>query len=146
MTKMKGLLLPGLFFIAQGARAALPELPRVFLDTNYPLINGTSCAASTTAQFSGCLTTMAGANPNLNHEIVLTAGNTFTGPFTLPARAAGTGWIVIRSNALASLPAAGTRVSPNDAGNMPVVLATNVGGGNAMPGIEAGRTYSPTKR
>lgn len=53
-----------------------------------------------------------------NDEIVLEAGATFRGPFTLP-RQAGSGWITVRSSALGALPPAGTRVGPAHAALMP---------------------------
>ncbi len=58
-------------------------------------------------------------------EIVLEAGATYTGSFTLPAKP-GTGWIVIRSSAMASLPPAGQRVRPADAVHMPKLVTPNV--------------------
>jgi hypothetical protein len=52
-------------------------------------------------------------------EVVLEAGATFRGPFTLP-RKAGHGWITVRSSASAeALPPPGTRVGPSDAHAMP---------------------------
>lgn len=51
-------------------------------------------------------------------EIVLEAGATFTGPFTLP-RVSGSGWITVRSSAADALPPAGTRVSPAQAALLP---------------------------
>jgi hypothetical protein len=59
----------------------------------------------------------------LGDTIVLTAGNTFTGTFTLPNKTTGSGWITIQSSNLASLPAPGVRVSQADAINMPKIQA-----------------------
>jgi hypothetical protein len=53
--------------------------------------------------------------------IALQPGAIFTGSFTLPKKSE-TGWITIRTNA-ASFPAAGTRVTPNDASLMAVIEA-----------------------
>src|SRR4051812_37822941 len=47
----------------------------------------------------------------LGDTIVLQAGTTYTGWFTLPNKTTGSGWVTITSSALASLPAAGVRVS-----------------------------------
>jgi uncharacterized protein (TIGR03437 family) len=48
--------------------------------------------------------------------IILEAGASYTGPFTLPNKGASTEWITIRtSTADASLPSSSTRVSPKDA-------------------------------
>src|SRR5262249_26095058 len=51
--------------------------------------------------------------------LVLAAGATFAGPFTLPAKQGG-GWITVRSSALDRLPA-GRRVTPTDAPAMPAL-------------------------
>src|ERR1700692_54451 len=59
----------------------------------------------------------------LGDTIVLQAGATYTGPFTLPNKTAGTGWIYVISNTYASLPAPGKRVGPSDAANMPKIAS-----------------------
>ena len=66
-------------------------------------------------------------NASPGDTIVLQAGATFTGPFTLPDKTAGSGWIYIRSGNYAKLPAPGNRVKPADAANMPKIV---VGAGN----------------
>lgn len=58
----------------------------------------------------------------LGDTIVLTAGATFVGNFTLPAKTCGTGWITIRTSAIGSLPAEGKRVGPQYAQYMPKIL------------------------
>src|SRR5215213_4865239 len=62
-------------------------------------------------------------NSQLGDTIILKAGTSYTGQFTLPNKTTGTGWITIQSSALASLPAAGVRVSPSNAVNMPKLVA-----------------------
>jgi hypothetical protein len=64
--------------------------------------------------------------------IVLTAGTTYTGSFVLKDKGAGTGWITIQSSQLNALPAAGVRVSPADAVNMPRIVAP----GSNVPAIQ----------
>ena len=59
--------------------------------------------------------------------IVLEAGASFVGPFTLPNKQ-GDGWITIQSSALAQL-AEGRRATPADSSLMPKILAPNPGGG-----------------
>ncbi len=56
--------------------------------------------------------------------INLAAGATYTGNFRL-APNAGPAWITIQSSALGSLPAAGVRVSPDQAGAMPKIITPN---------------------
>ena len=48
----------------------------------------------------------------LGDVIELEAGTTFAGPFILPNKTSGSGWITVRSSTAASLPAAGARVDP----------------------------------
>ncbi|HEY0407146.1 MAG TPA: hypothetical protein VGC89_15550, partial [Pyrinomonadaceae bacterium] len=58
--------------------------------------------------------------------ILLEAGATFRGPFTLPNKGSALEWITIRTSAPdASLPAAGERISPADAALLPKLLAPN---------------------
>jgi len=58
--------------------------------------------------------------------INLAAGATYTGNFRL-APNPGPAWITIQSSALGSLPGAGTRVSPDQAGAMPKIVTPNSG-------------------
>src|SRR5437763_1676010 len=80
------------------------------------------------AAFSSAL-----SSAQLGDTIILNAGSTYTGWFTLPVKSSGTGSITITSSKLAQLPAAGVRVSPSDAGNMPKIIS----GGNNGPAITA---------
>jgi hypothetical protein len=54
----------------------------------------------------------------LGDNIILDAGTTYQGQFTLPNKTTGSGWITIESSKVAQLPA-GERVGPKDAVNMP---------------------------
>src|SRR5438552_2534764 len=58
----------------------------------------------------------------LGDTIVLRAGTTYTGTFTLPNKTTGSGYITITSSNLASLPPDGKRVSLADAANMPKIV------------------------
>jgi hypothetical protein len=101
----------------QGALAAeLPIAPKTF-DTSYVAPSGKT------------LTVVAGGNlqaaldqAELGDTIVLEAGASFTGPFKLPNKT-GNGWIYVVSSKLASLPAAGQRVGPNNAADMPKIVS-----------------------
>ncbi len=57
--------------------------------------------------------------------IVLEAGATFTGNFTLPNKNSTGQWIVITSSKASSLPPPGKRVFPKDAVNMPKIVSKN---------------------
>jgi hypothetical protein len=62
-------------------------------------------------------------NAQPGDTIILAAGAVFAGPITLPAQS-GSAYITIQSSALGSLPAAGQRVGPADAVNMPKITAS----------------------
>lgn len=111
--------------IGTAAAATYPALPQVFIQTTYNLPTGGQLfTVNTSAAFQSAIN-----SSNLGDIIQLQAGVTFTGPFTLPDKTSGTGWIYIISSAYSSLPAPCTRVSPADAVNMPklVVVANNGG-------------------
>lgn len=105
-----------------GEAAQLPILPQVFIDTTYSPPSGNTIVVNAGGNLQ---TAINNAVPG--DTIVLQAGVTFTGPFTLPNKA-GAGWIYIQSSAYASLPAPGTRVSIADAANMPKIVGTSAGG------------------
>ena len=114
--------------------ANLPTLPQLTVDTTYSLPTGNTWTATNTSSNSaagtgtgnrtGCGFQYALDNCALNDIIELTAGSTYTGPFTLKNKVSGSGWIYIRSSAHASLPAVGTRVTTSDATNMPTIQVT----------------------
>jgi len=67
--------------------------------------------------------TTALANAAGGDTITLTAGSTYTGPFTLKSGLSST--VTIRSSAYASLPANGQRVASGDRSNMAIVACSN---------------------
>jgi Right handed beta helix region len=102
----------------EGALAAtLPTAPKTF-DTTYAAPGGATLTVAAGGNLQSALD-----QAQLGDTIVLEAGATFTGPFTLPNKTTGSGWIYVVSSKLASLPAAGKRVSPSDAVNMPKIVA-----------------------
>jgi hypothetical protein len=94
---------------AEAITIATPELPRVFLDTTYAPNSG-----GQTFNVPAGGNVQAAINAALPGDtILLQAGATFTGNFTLPNKA-GEGWIIIRTSATdAQLPAPGTRITPD---------------------------------
>ncbi len=107
--------------------AKLPELPRVYMHTGFALpINAIVFKPKTSGEFQTVLNTC-----KLGDIIELQAGVIYKGPFTLPKKNTGTGWIYIISDALGELPAACTRVSPADSVNMPVITV-GAGSGGAV--------------
>jgi hypothetical protein len=97
--------------------AGSPELPRATVDVSMPSGTGHSIHVSSGGDLQAAIN---GAAPG--DEILLPAGATFTGNFTLPVKS-GTGWIVIRT--LGALPAPGTRVSPSDAPQMTKLVGSD---------------------
>ena len=102
-----------------GMAAQLPTPPLSSIDTTYTPPSGSTITVNSGGSFQTALNTA-----QLGDTIVLQAGATFTGPFNLPNKTTGSGWIYIVSSAYGSLPAPGTRVSPADAANMPKLVAT----------------------
>ena len=102
--------------------SATVELPRVYLNYSYPAKTGQTIVVAAGGNLQTALN-----NAQRGDEIVLAAGATFTGNFTLPAKAgtAADGWIVVRSDKLNQLPAQGTRVSASQASLMPRILTDN---------------------
>ena len=114
----------------QSTILTLPTLPQAQVSTTRPRPSiGTSCAGSNLATVQACINAAAaltGASGNLNHEVIITAGFSFTGPLNLATRGVGsTGWIIIRSSGSGSLPE-GTRVSPASASNMAKIIVDGV--------------------
>lgn len=116
--------------------ATSPELPRVYMQTVYALpVGGTTYQPKSAVEFQNALNTC-----KLGDVIELQAGTIYKGPFTLPNKTVGSGWIYIISNALASLPQACNRVSPADAPNMPV-LTVGAGAGGAVQTVASSHHY-----
>jgi len=105
------------------AQMPVPALPQVYIDSTYRAPSGgQTWKAHTSNDFKNALSTAVPGD-----MIVLDAGVTYQGNFTLPAKANPNGkWIYLVSSALASLPAPGNRVGPADAPNMPKIVSTTV--------------------
>ncbi len=103
----------------------LPTLPQAAVDTILPAVTGNTYPVNAGGNLQIAFNQAAAADPTKTHEVVLKAGATFTGNFTLPPRAAGTGWVIIRSSALGGLPPEGTRATPAHAEFMPKIVSPN---------------------
>ncbi len=101
------------------ASATAPELPRTYINSSVSTapVTGQTINVPAGGDFQAALN-----SANYGDQIVLQAGATYTGNFTLPYKASGTGWITIRSSNMAGLPAEGTRVSPANASAMPKII------------------------
>src|SRR4051812_47952574 len=99
--------------IANVTAANYPALPQVYIQTVYNLpTGGQVIPVNTSSGFQAALN-----SANLGDVIQLQAGTIFTGPFTLPNKTTGSGWIYIISSAYSSLPPPCSRVSPGDSMN-----------------------------
>ncbi len=112
------------------ASAAEPILPCGTGNTNpdacLAFINGTTDDSALTGTVitvpagGDFQTALNAANPG--DQIVLAAGATYTGNFTLPNKS-GSGWVTIRTSNMAGISAAGTRVSSSQASAMPKLVS-----------------------
>lgn len=99
--------------------ALLPEPPREFVDTTLVPSTGQTIQVREGDDLQDAIDV---ARPG--DTIVLEAGATFKGPFTLPNKKTGTGWITIRTSTLdRQFPAPGTRVGPSHAPLMPRLIS-----------------------
>ncbi len=114
-------------FDTPGFGQTLPTPPQATVDTTMPPITGNTYGVNAGGNLQAAINQAAANNPNLNHLIILQAGASFPGPFTLPPRPGGTGWIILQSSAIGGLPLEGRRVKPSDSSNMPKIV---VGGGS----------------
>lgn len=121
---------------AVGARPqVLPTLPQATVSLAMPVQGTSTCPTYTTG--SNCIRNVPQGSDSGTSEfqaainaatcgdtIVLTAGNTYSGNFTIPATSCS-GWIVIQTSALGSLPPPGNRVGPSNAANLAVISTPN---------------------
>jgi hypothetical protein len=105
-----------------GAGSLPAALPRAFVDTTYTLPAGCEEVDVGVTPTGGCnvITVDAGQDfqtaLNLARRgdiIQLAADATFQGPFELPDKPAGSGWIYVVSSALSRLPGPGNRLNPD---------------------------------
>jgi hypothetical protein len=120
-------VLPGVALALFGAvptyPAQSPQKPLVLLDTTYAAPAGRQRSVPAGGDLQAALNS---AQPG--DTIILQAGATYTGNFTLPVLS-GTAWVYVQSSALSSLPE-GTRVGPAQASLMPKIVSPNT-----MPAI-----------
>jgi len=117
----------------------LPEAPRVFLNTAYQMPTGTVRRVAA----GGNLQTVINA-AQCGDRILLAAGATFVGNFTLPAKNCTTQWIEISTET--TLPPEGVRVTPATAAayakivtaatNQPALASTNGASNYRIMGVE----------
>ena len=121
--------------VITGAQTSSPvTLPTGYVDTSYSLPAGCEVISVGTTPDGGCKTIAVGAGQSFQTAlntarrgdiIQLAAGASFTGPFELPDKGGGTGWVYVVSSALDRLPGPGNRLNPN--------LGGACGGEGALP-------------
>src|SRR5262245_7737817 len=110
-----------LAFAVQSFANTAPSLPQATVDVTMPTQTGSTIVVNSGGDFQAALNA---ANPG--DIIQLAAGGVFAGNFVVPTKANdATHWIIIRTSAYASLPAAGTRISPANVGSMAKIRTTN---------------------
>jgi hypothetical protein len=110
-------LLISIVSIANVARAANPPTLPLTFDTPYSAPSGSVISLPAGGDLQAALN-----SAQLGDTIVLAAGATYTGPFTLPNKSSGNGWIYIQSSAYSTLPSPGSRVKLVDASKMPKIV------------------------
>lgn len=117
-----------------------PTLPASFGSTTTPTINGTTYTVSSCGTLQSNLNSAGADNASLNHAVNIDHTLSCTGPYFLPSRT-GPGYVIVRTDAFASLPAEGTRVGPSDATNMPIIKFGTNGSVNAAFSSSTGANY-----
>ena len=129
---------------AYGASLTTPALPKTF-DTTYAAPSGNTINVAADGDLQDALN-----RARLGDTIVLQAGATYTGPFKLPHKSDGSGWVYVRTSAYSRLPAPGMRVGLVDAVSMPKIVGTSRGGGAIVTAANAhhfrfvGIEFAPT--
>jgi hypothetical protein len=96
-----------------------PELPRTYLDTDPVPVTGQTITVAAGDDLQAALDA---AEPG--DRVLLEAGATFTGNFTLRAKS-GAGWITIAGTDSAALPPPGQRLTPAHAAALPKIVTPN---------------------
>ncbi|MEO6445713.1 MAG: Ig-like domain-containing protein, partial [Gemmatimonadaceae bacterium] len=106
----------------QSNQVRLPDLPSDSVVLRYPTVTGRTVMVRAGDDLQAALNDAARGD-----EVVLQAGATFSGTFTLPAKPgdASNGWVLVRSDQALTLPPRGTRVTPALALLMPKLVTTN---------------------
>ena len=110
-----------------------PTLPQKTVSLTLPTQGTSTCPTLTTG--SNCIRNVPSEDATsfqnainastCGDTIVLVAGSTYNGNFTIPATSCS-GWIEIVSSALTSLPPSGNRVGPSNAANMARISTPDV--------------------
>ena len=113
--------------IAGATTPVEPELPRAYVDTTMPMVNGqTFTVASDCSDLQDKINAAAAADGNKTHQVIIPAGTTCSGAFHAPLKSGGSGWIIVRTSTPdASLPAPGVRINPAQQPLMATIQSTS---------------------
>lgn len=98
-------------------KASRPNLPTSFVDIGWKAPTGSTISVSAGGNLQQALN-----NAKPGDEIVLAAGATFTGNYTLPTKS-GNGWILVRTSG--SVPGQGTRLTRSNKGGVARIVTDN---------------------
>jgi hypothetical protein len=105
--------------VGHSATTARPALPREYVDTSLKPSPGRTWTVPANGDFQAILD-----EAQLGDEIVLAAGVQYQGPFMLPNKRQGSGWIIIRSSGVdKDFPPPGSRVAPAHAAKMATLVS-----------------------
>src|SRR5712692_8641000 len=121
-----------LLFGTASAYAALPELPRVYVDTAMPGTSVTKTVCASGCDYTNDKLQQAIDDAQLGTTITLQPGVTYTPlndwGFILKNKTSGSGWIIIKSaNSDSALPPPDTRLTPAYASVMPKIVRPYAG-------------------
>src|SRR5487761_540751 len=116
---------------ANGPPPVAPALPAATVDVTMPTQGSSNCPTLTTG--SDCIRQVPAGNAiglqialnasTCGDTIVLQAGSTYSGNFTIPNIGSCTGWVIVESSKVSNLPS-GTRVSLSSASDMAKLSGT----------------------
>ena len=104
-----------------------PTLPQAFVSPDPGPITGLSITVLAGGDVQAAFNQAAADDPDLHHQVILEEGVAFVGNLLIPPkRGPGTGWITVRSRALAALPPAGERITRAHSPLMPKLVSPNL--------------------
>ncbi len=112
---------------------ALPPTAPLIFTSPYQAQGGSTIVVNSGGDLQAALN-----SAQLGDKIVLEAGATWVGNYTLPAKS-GSGWVYVESSALGSLPAEGTRATLANVAAMPTIIA--VGSAPAIDSVNSSNHY-----
>jgi|GEM_PF-7111584 len=110
------------------SQAEMPQLPRSTVDTSMPSVNGqTFNVSADCSNLQTQINAAAAASGNSTHQVVIPAGTVCRGTYVMPVKAAGSGWVIVRTSTPDSqLPGPNTRITPAQKSLMATIMGTGM--------------------